>query len=84
MTQRKYSIAEIDRMRAVLDRSAYFPSDERIRERIVEDRLRTHLLNGTTPEELEEFSSAFTKRWEEGIRAACKPRNATNGRTNTT
>ena len=48
---RKYSVAEIDRMRNAvygLYPESYWPKAPE-----VEDRLRTYMLNGTTPEELE-------------------------------
>lgn len=50
--QRKYSINEIDRMRSAIHQASYwyrgFESHEQ-----TEDKLRTHMLNGTEPEELE-------------------------------
>ncbi|MFN0022783.1 MAG: hypothetical protein ACKVS5_02685 [Parvularculaceae bacterium] len=77
MTQRKYSIDEIDQMRAALAllgvRVRYTPnfnpktgeyvgrtghhmdiggSNESKRAAVVEDRLRTHMVNGTDPEDL--------------------------------
>lgn len=49
MTQRKYSLAEIDRMRSVIgSQVGPFRNDG-----AVEERLRTYMLNGTDPLELE-------------------------------
>jgi hypothetical protein len=46
--RRKYSVSEIDRMRAALsDCNSVWKA------RDLEDRLRTYMLNGTDPEELE-------------------------------
>lgn len=65
MTQRKYSISEIDRMRAALGTinmrwpPLYFSSEaERDLQPFydaqkIEDQLRTYMQNGTEPEELE-------------------------------
>ena len=56
MVERKYSVAEIDRMRRALERictptnRGYFPAEV---EKRVEERLRTYMQNGTDPEELE-------------------------------
>lgn len=47
MADRKYSVAEIDRMRKAIDSTYYLQAPA------VEDRLRTYMLNGTDPEELE-------------------------------
>jgi len=74
MTERKYSVAEIDRMRAALKiinpLSYRLPIDQRdldVRERhhelMVEEWLRTHMLNGTGPEELEEAACIASERW---------------------
>ena len=52
MAERKYSVSEIDQMRrdvAGVMRWAGTPAE-------VEDQLRTHMLNGTAPEELTEAS----------------------------
>ncbi len=56
MTQRKYSIDEIDQMRRAVGwihapLGAYYKSEEDARK---EQILRTYMLNGTAPEELEE------------------------------
>jgi hypothetical protein len=57
---RKYSISEINRMRNAI--AGCYPSGESYRasERSaeVEDRLRTHMQNGTDPEELEAAANA--------------------------
>lgn len=53
MTQRKYSIDEIDSMRnsiSWLQPSGIYHRGER--EDQIERELRTHMLNGTSPEEL--------------------------------
>lgn len=60
----KYSIAEIDRMRAAIEGGSYFPTDDMKRAALVEDRLRTHMQNGTTVEELEQVAGAFRQKWE--------------------
>jgi hypothetical protein len=62
--ERRYTLAEIDRMRSAIKRRAeawvlystgLFQTDpQEVRDRRYEDELRTHLLNGTEPEELEE------------------------------
>lgn len=48
MSERKYSVAEIDRMRVALKDCNYIWHAHNL-----EDRLRTYMLNGTDPEELE-------------------------------
>ncbi len=63
MDRRKYTAAEIGRMReAVYGILLFedFPLDRDARQRITEDRLRTYLAEGVAPEDLE----------EEGFRAA--------------
>lgn len=52
MEQRKYSVAEIDRMRELINFS-FTGQLPRNLEEIVEHRLRTYMLNGTEPAELE-------------------------------
>lgn len=53
MAGRKYSVSEIDEMRFNI-RRAFGPGSyyEAERAAAVEDRLRTHMQNGTDPEEL--------------------------------
>lgn len=56
VTTCKYSVDEIDRMREAIRRSyplgvAYYKKE---RDADIENRLRTYMLNGTTPGELEE------------------------------
>ena len=64
MDVRKYSVNEIDRMRAAIVAPArQRPVTEFIDAATVEDRLRTYMLNGTEPEELEEMSRNLTDRW---------------------
>lgn len=68
MTERRvrYSIEEMDRMRLAIEQGNYWPTDDEKRARGVEDRLRTHLVNGTTPEELEVAAKGFQeRRWQE-------------------
>ncbi len=50
MADRKYSVAEIDRMRHAISCGYMGPSNSTL----IEDRLRTYMLNGTDPEELEQ------------------------------
>ncbi len=60
MSDRKYTVDELDRMRRAIERC--YPSGvpymaaQRAAE--VEDRLRTHMQNGTEPKELEEAAAA--------------------------
>jgi hypothetical protein len=55
MDARKYSVEEIDRMRAaIIAPYHHLPAVEFIGFAVVEDRLRTFMLNGTEPEELEQ------------------------------
>lgn len=49
--QRKYSVPEIDRMRMAI--YGLYPESNWTKAPEVEDRLRTYMLNGTTPDELE-------------------------------
>jgi hypothetical protein len=56
MTERKYSITEIDRMRIAIRwsyPSGVYYSNERTAD--IENRLRTYMQNGTDPEELEAY-----------------------------
>jgi hypothetical protein len=46
--ERKYSVAEIDRMRILIMKMRRFDTIP------VEERLRTYMLNGSEPEELEQ------------------------------
>jgi hypothetical protein len=58
MPDRKYSIQEIDRMRQCI-RYSYpsgVPYYEHERAADIENRLRTYMLNGTDPKELEELT----------------------------
>jgi len=56
MSERKYSVSEIDRMRKAIEWS--FPTgvsyDAVDRAAEIEERLRTYMLNGTDPKELED------------------------------
>jgi hypothetical protein len=64
MGKRKYSVEEIDAMRGSV--RCMFPSgvsyrrEERTKE--IEERLRTYMVNGTTPEELSAAAQDFQKR----------------------
>lgn len=72
MSERKYSVAEIDRMRAAIRRTfppqtysqsindPYLKSVGPDYSGQVEDRLRTYMLNGTEPEELEAMPPHWT------------------------
>lgn len=53
MTERKYSVAEIDRMRDYLLQNTDWSGSRPAFEARIEDTLRTYMLNGTEPEELE-------------------------------
>lgn len=64
---RKYTVAEIDQMRSSIRWSypcgvSYYPDQ---REREIEDRLRTYMLNGTEPEELVEMGRRAQEREQE-------------------
>jgi hypothetical protein len=61
--QRKYSVAEIDEMRAAVAGMWSMPADETLKMRLVEERLRTYMLNGTEPSELEEAARLFREKW---------------------
>lgn len=54
MPERKYSVSEIDYMRTILGLSypRGVPYFEKERSAEIENRLRTHMQNGTTPDEL--------------------------------
>lgn len=62
---RKYSVAEIDQMRSAVERGFSRPADPMKAALIIEDRLRTYMLNGTEPEELERAAEDFHKKWLE-------------------
>jgi hypothetical protein len=62
MPERKYSIAEIDRMRRAVAFSCSCKE--------VEDRLRTYMLNGTDPEELERMKADIIEARIQQKRAA--------------
>lgn len=61
--QRRYSVDEIDRMRLSV---MYLVRND---ERKCEDRLRTYMLNGTEPEELQQAEAEEVNRRVEAIRA---------------
>lgn len=52
MTERKYSVAEIDRMRRDVSTIANLGGQAFEGAAVIEGRLRTYMLNGTEPEEL--------------------------------
>lgn len=60
MGECRYTVAEIDRMRAAVRRAcmpkAPWSYDPVHLSKEVEEKLRTYMLNGTMPEELEEVS----------------------------
>lgn len=65
MSERKYSVAEIDRMRdAIFDADSYEPGGGGIRPELVETRLRTYMVNGTEPSELEQKAREAQDRWK--------------------
>jgi hypothetical protein len=69
--QRKYSVAELDRMRQAIRLLIVGPWPHVVRalpmgmcdpvDIETEDRLRTYMLNGTEPEELEQAAAALMK-----------------------
>jgi hypothetical protein len=71
MSEHKYSISEIDAMRQCLGWMFGSESyDPKQRAAEVEDRLRTHMLNGTTPEELTKARDEWIAREQEHRRRA--------------
>jgi hypothetical protein len=65
MTERKYSVSEIDKMRQAVDvlltrNGVPFRKADRVVE--IEQRLRTYMMNGTDPKELEEKAQAHIRR----------------------
>lgn len=65
MNETKYSISEIDRMRSYLRVLTRQKSAE-----VIEDQLRTHMLNGTPPEDLKKAADEFRDQWERDMRAS--------------
>lgn len=61
---RKYSCAEIDQMRAAIENGFCRPADDAKAAIIIEERLRTYMANGTSPQELETAAEEFYKRFE--------------------
>jgi hypothetical protein len=63
MPERRYTVAEIDEMRRwVGGLTTTIGLSEDARARVIEDRLRTYMLNGTTPAELHaEFDAELTR-----------------------
>ena len=64
-SDRKYTLSEIEKMRSLCVRLAipfgqWWDKDQL--ERRAEDRLRTYMQNGTTPDELQEYSDADMKQ----------------------
>lgn len=64
MNERKYLISEIDEMRGALKQmfpwnTSYYPAE---RSAVVEDRLRTHMQNGTEPADLVQAAGEFNER----------------------
>lgn len=63
MSERKYSVSEIDQMRNSVDwmttpYGAYYPEKRKAE---IEDRLRTYMLNGTEPRELHEAAMEISR-----------------------
>lgn len=58
MSQGRYTISEIDRMRVAITYIVPFwcGDDAHAHRAVAEDRLRTYMANGTTPEELEDVA----------------------------
>lgn len=72
----RYSLSEIDRMRRALltlvwQEVAYRREGQH--EIVAEDRLRTHMLNGTPPDELERAASEMKVRQEREFMRAVDP-----------
>lgn len=72
MAERRYTVAEIDRMRIAVEQ--LFPMDiaydRAVRAKQAEERLRTYMLNGTEPEELEQHAKEARERRDQRMRAA--------------
>ncbi len=62
MSERRYSFEEINRMRTALNYllMAPFGIDNKAQ---VEDQLRTYMINGTDPEELEQQAAKWRAQW---------------------
>ncbi len=60
---RKYSVDEIDRMRDALEEVAsnrnFYLHQAAVKPETIEARLRTYMVNGTDPEELEQIAKRF-------------------------
>jgi hypothetical protein len=70
VSDHKYSVAEIDRMRAAAFKmtgwNEHDPCELGQRASRAEDKLRTYMLNGTSPGELEDAASTIVKGiWEQ-------------------
>lgn len=67
--EQKYSIHEIDRMRAAIATAIQSPGlyNDADRAAAIEDRLRTYMQNGTTPEELEANAMEKAKQRMEAL-----------------
>jgi hypothetical protein len=75
MTERAYTLKEVDQMRRAVFASRdswevhsnpeYQQQYERRRDREVEDQLRTYLLAGVDPQELEDKTAALQEAWKE-------------------
>jgi hypothetical protein len=66
MAERKYSVSEIDRMRRAVALMMIGPCRNGAE---VEDRLRTYMLNGTDPEELDEAAKPHIEAEEIRVKA---------------
>jgi hypothetical protein len=81
MIDKQYTVEEIDRMRSAVRYIIFpdghfsddFPIEERYVQKQTEDQLRTYMINGTRPEELEELVSDKEEwlRWRNKERQKC-------------
>jgi hypothetical protein len=75
---RKYSVSEIDQMRSAV--SIMFPITYNAKAAEIEDRLRTYMIAGTDPDELEQSAKEYRKRdfeaFAQNQKIAAEQRNA--------
>jgi hypothetical protein len=73
MAERKYSVSEIDRMRRAITEVVWDQHwSPKTQAPVIEDRLRTYMLNGTEPEELEALSKPIVEKREAEDADCCK------------
>lgn len=68
MTDRKYSVNEIDRMRRAIHQRACQPGQSfspQERNAMIEGMLRTYMQNGTDPQELEQEAAEEAAHWQQ-------------------